>query len=166
MLECKVWRTDLERGLMLAASGESLRDGSRSSAANNVSEEAQNVTEVKYNCSVMCHHCSLSPHMPVPTHQHQGGFHLSCLDCTAIASSTLPGQSAPLHCYPKGSCVPITTLAPTCLGTLLALIASLVPALPAWISLCALGTLEEESSGKNRSRDGAETTAKPQGPCD
>lgn len=132
-----------------------------------LSEEAQNVTEVKHNCSVMCHHCSLSPHMPVPASTSTREVsHLSCLDCPAIGSSTLPEQSAPLHCYPKGSCVPITTLAPSCLGTLLALIASLVPAPSCLISLCALALFEEESSGKNRSRDGAETTAKPQGPCD
>lgn len=132
-----------------------------------LSEEAQNVTEVKHNCSVMCHHCSLSPHMPVPASTSTREVsHQSCLNHPAIASSTLPGQSAPLDCYPKGSCVPITTPAPSCLGTLLALITTLVPAPSCLIGLCALATFGEESSGKNTSRDGAETTAKPQGPCD
>lgn len=95
MLECKVWRTDLERGLMLAVRRKPEGWG-RSSAANNALRGSPECDRVKYNCSVMCHHCSLSPHMPVPASTSTREVsHLSCLDCTAIASSTLPGQSAP-----------------------------------------------------------------------
>ena len=130
-------------------------------------EEAQNVTEVKRSCSVMCCHCSLSPHTPVPASTStREGAQLSCLTRPAIASSTLPGQSAPLECYSKGSCVPITTPAPSCPGTLLALITTFVPAPSCLIGLCALASFGAESSGKNTCRDGTETTAKPQGPCD